>query len=294
MLLSMTGYGEGHRSRAGLSVSVEVRAINNRYFKLNVRAPEGYASLEGPLEAIVREAVHRGTVQLNLRIDRQPSADDFRINEVVLKSYREQLEKLAEGTSLAGETLLASVLSLPGVVNEDAQQHADAEGHWPLVREALGDALKQLDQMRQREGEAMAADMQANCQAIAKDLEAVAQRAPQVAQSYAGRLRERLSALLAAHDVQVQPADVIREVGLFAERCDISEEIVRLRSHLTQFDQIMRSGDSVGRKLDFVTQEMFRETNTIGSKANDSEIAKHVVEIKAVIERLKEMIQNVE
>jgi uncharacterized protein (TIGR00255 family) len=122
----------------------------------------------------------------------------------------------------------------------------------------------------------------------------VTQRAPLVAQSYAGRLRERLAALLAAHDVQVQPADVIREVGLFAERADISEEIVRLRSHLTQFDQIMRSGDSVGRKLEFVTQEMFRETNTIGSKANDAEIARHVVEMKAVIERIKEMIQNVE
>jgi uncharacterized protein (TIGR00255 family) len=148
--------------------------------------------------------------------------------------------------------------------------------------------------MRTREGQAMADDMRANCAIIARELDAVEKRAPLVVESYAQRLRERLNTLLAAHDVHVEPADIVREVGMFAERCDIQEEIVRLRSHLAQFDEIMRTDDSVGRKLEFVTQEMFRETNTIGSKANDAEIARHVVEMKAAIERMREMIQNVE
>jgi uncharacterized protein (TIGR00255 family) len=168
------------------------------------------------------------------------------------------------------------------------------EHDWPVIEEALRDALDHLQQMRAREGEAMAADMLANHAVIVAEVDAIQGRAPVVVEAYAQRLRDRLNALLAEHEVRVEPADIVREVGIFAERSDIAEEIVRLRSHLEQFDQIMRSGDSVGRKLEFITQEMFRETNTIGSKANDADIARHVVEIKAAIERMREMIQNVE
>ncbi len=294
MLLSMTGFGEGHRNRAGLSVSVEVRTINNRYFKLSVRSAEGYASLEPNIEAVFRDAIRRGTVQVNMRIARQASPDDFRINDVVLKSYQDQLDRLIAGSAFAEEAMLGAILSLPGVVNEDAAARADVEHDWPVIEEALREALDHLQQMRTREGEAMAADMLANHAVIVAEVDAIQERAPVVVEAYAQRLRDRLNALLAEHEVRIEPADIVREVGIFAERSDIAEEIVRLRSHLEQFDQIMRSGDSVGRKLEFITQEMFRETNTIGSKANDADIARHVVEIKAAIERMREMIQNVE
>ena len=148
--------------------------------------------------------------------------------------------------------------------------------------------------MRADEGRAMADDLRTNCQAVAGELAAIEVRAPLVVESYRDRISERLKKLLAEFDVSVEASDVIREVGLFAERSDISEEIVRLRSHLDQFDSIMQIAESSGRKLEFLTQEMFRETNTIGSKANDAEIARHVIEIKAAIERMREMIQNIE
>lgn len=290
----MTGFGEGHRRQDGTAVAVEVRTINSRYLKVSVRAPEGYTSLESEIEGVVRQAVRRGTVQVNLRVDREASPDDFRINEVVLGSYRQQIDRLLAGSTASEETVLAAILSLPGVVHEATSHGVDTETQWPVLREALTAALEQLAQMRTREGQAMADDLRANCAIIARELDAVEKRAPLVVEAYAQRLRERLNTLLAAHDVHVEPADIVREVGMFAERCDIQEEIVRLRSHLQQFDDIMRTDDSVGRKLEFVTQEMFRETNTIGSKANDADIARHVVEMKAAIERMREMIQNVE
>lgn len=294
MLLSMTGFGEGHRRQNSTTVAVEVRTINSRYLKVSVRAPDGYTALESEIESLVRQSVRRGTVQVNVRVEREASADDFRINDVVLRSYRDQVDRLLTGSIASEETVLAAILALPGVVHEATSRGVDAETEWPVLREAIISALDQLTQMRTREGQAMADDLQSNCAIIARELDAVEKRAPLVVESYAQRLRERLNTLLAAHDVHLEPADIVREVGMFAERGDIQEEIVRLRSHLGQFDEIMRTDDSVGRKLEFVTQEMFRETNTIGSKANDAEIARHVVEMKAAIERMREMIQNVE
>ena len=148
--------------------------------------------------------------------------------------------------------------------------------------------------MRIDEGRAMAADLAANCRTIAVHLERIAQRAPLVGDGYRGRLEERLKKVLADFQVVLDPRELVKEVSIFAERGDISEEITRLRSHLDQFDAIMGLAESAGRKLEFLTQEMFRETNTIGSKANDVEITADVIEIKTAIERIREMIQNVE
>jgi uncharacterized protein (TIGR00255 family) len=182
---------------------------------------------------------------------------------------------------------------LPGVVLEKAVNDS-AEDRWPLIAPVLEEALARHTQMRRKEGDAMARDLKANCGEVTEVLDAVAQRAPAVVEAYRARLTEKINVLLADLGVRVGPADVVREVGLFAERCDISEEIVRLRSHLQQFEATLAEKESNGRKLDFVVQEMFRETNTIGSKANDAEIARHVVQIKTAIERIREMIQNVE
>jgi len=170
----------------------------------------------------------------------------------------------------------------------------NVESDWPLVEQALKTALSNLDSMRTDEGKAMGVDLVENCGTISRELEAITARAPQVVEAYRTRLTERVNKLLAEYDVRLEPSDVIREVGLFAERSDISEELVRLRSHVEQFSSVMSLAQSSGRKLDFLTQEMFREANTIGSKANNAEIARHVVEIKAAIERMREMIQNVE
>ena len=294
MLLSMTGFGEACCQQGGVAVSVEVRTINSRYFKLLVRTSDGYASLEPRIEAIVRKQIRRGTIQVNVRIDRARSPDDYRINAEVLGGYRQQLEAMRNEWNLSQPVSVESLLMLPGVVNEDSSGSVDAADDWPLIRETLETAMESLHRMRVEEGRAMAADLEANCRAVAASLEQVASRAPLVVEAYRTRLKERLNRTLAEFNVTLDPADVLKEVGLFAERSDISEETVRLRSHLEQFDRIMQAAESSGRKLDFLTQEMVREANTIGSKANDVEISRQVIEIKAAVERIREMIQNVE
>ncbi|HEX3658168.1 MAG TPA: YicC/YloC family endoribonuclease [Pirellulales bacterium] len=290
----MTGFGEAHYQADGLSISIELRTINSRYFKLAVKCGEGYSALEPDIENVVRQQIRRGTLQVSLRVDRPKQPDDFQINTAVLASYRQQLEALHQSWNAPGHVRLEELLMLPGVIAEDPTTAEDAEEDWPLIRQTLVAAMDNLAKMRADEGRAMADDLQQNCQVVAAQLTEIEARAPQVAESYRGRLLERLGSLLAEFDVKLGAGDLIREVSIFAERSDISEELIRLRSHLGQFDSIMELPESSGRKLEFLTQEMFREANTIGSKANDVQISRHVIDIKAAIERIREMIQNVE
>lgn len=290
----MTGQGSAHVTEDGVSVAAEVRTVNSRYFKLALRTSEGYGLLEPRIEEVVRRYVRRGTVQVDLRVDRESAADDFRLNQTALASYQRQLTEVARHLKLDASVTLESLLALPGVVDERVSRNVDTDAEWPLVEQTLVQALEGLTKMRTDEGATMAKDMAAQCKSMSEQLDRIAERAPLVTEGYRGRLTERLNKLLAEFEVSVQAADVIREVGLFSERSDISEEVVRLRHHLEQFDEIMGLDESSGRKLEFITQEMFRESNTIGSKANDGEIGRHVIEIKAAIERIREMIQNVE
>ena len=294
MLLSMTGFGEAHRRQDGVAVAVEVRTINGRYFKLNFKAGDGYSALEPEVETLVRDQIKRGSVQVNLRIDRARSADDYRLNINVLANYRRQIEDLHTEWNAADVVSLETLLMLPGVVDEAPIGSFDPADEWPLIRETLLAALENLARMRTQEGQAMQADLAANCAVVATELAAIEVRAPLVVDAYRARLEERIGKALEEYQVSLNPGDLIREVSIYSERSDISEEIVRLHSHLEQFDAIVSLPESSGRKLDFLTQEMFREANTIGSKSSDVQISRHVIEIKAAIEKIREMIQNVE
>ncbi len=297
MLWSMTGFGEARHESQRLSLSFEVRAVNNRYLKVSVRAPDPYHLLEGEIEKVVRKLVKRGTLQIQLRCDKPPTLDDFRINSVALASYVKQIRQVAADLDLAdgGQALLAQVLSLPGVVPE-----AGAAGHaiyddWPLLEKTLEHALANLNRMRQEEGQAMALELIELRLAIVRRLETIRQRVPHVVASFRDRLFERVKGLLKELDVKLDQNDLIRETSLYAERSDIAEEIVRLGTHLDHFQEIVqKDNDSPGRKLEFVTQEMGREANTIGSKASDVVISREVVEIKGTLEKIRELIQNVE
>ncbi len=290
----MTGFGEAHSQQAGLAVTVELRTINSRYFKLSVRCSDGYAQLEAQIEGAVREQIKRGTVQVNIRVDRAASPDDFRINGTVLETYRKQLLAINKSWGADSAITAESLLSLPGVVDEHAAGIREVEADWPILRDTLIEAMTHLHKMRNDEGRSMANDLKANLKAVGEELGHIELRAPLTIGAYRARLEERLKRVLAEYEVSLSASDLIREISIFTERSDISEEIVRLKSHLEQFDSIMDQEDSAGRKLEFLTQEMLRETNTIGSKSSDLEIARHVIEIKAVIERIREMIQNVE
>jgi uncharacterized protein (TIGR00255 family) len=294
LLLSMTGFGEAHCKNAAMAVAVEVRTINSRYFKLVVRSGEGFTALEPLVENVVRQHIKRGTVQVLVRIDRARGSDDFKLDTAVLSGYRRQLDELQKTWKLAQPIDVDALLSLPGVVIQDGASALDAQRDWPLIGQTLETAIDKMSAMRADEGRAMAADLKANARIVAVELKAIEARAPLVGESYRGRLTERLTKLLAEYEISLQPTDLIRELSIYSERSDISEEIVRLRSHLEQFDATLDLAESSGRKLEFLTQEMFRETNTIGSKANDVQISHHVIEIKAAIERIREMIQNVE
>jgi uncharacterized protein (TIGR00255 family) len=290
----MTGFGEARREAEHVTAAVEIRTINSRHFKLTIRAPEGYGSLEAHVEELLRKYINRATVQVWLRIEQARSSENFRFNEPVLVGYFRHLESIAEHLKLNETPRLDQLVNLPGVVDESNAAVVDCEAVWPAVEAALIEAVEKLAAMRAEEGRHMAADLEDNCQQIAERLAAIERQAPAVVEAYQTRLTERLNRLLARHQIQVEPAEVIREVGVFAERSDISEEIVRLRSHIAQFLDVMKNEDQCGKKLDFLTQEMFREANTIGSKAGDSEIAHRVVEIKTAVERIREMVQNVE
>ena len=294
MLISMTGFGEARRQAGDMSIAVEVRTINSRHFKLSYRASDGYSALESEVEAVTREIIRRGTVQMNLRVERSAGADDYRINTAVLDNYRQQLEQYAfeKGVSL---TLDANaLLGLPGVVIEKSRSDEDRHDDWPVIKPVIQEALAAMTKMRTEEGVALAADLAHNGRQILENLDAITKRQPEVTQSYQTRLTTRVQQALSELNVTVEPADLLRELALFADRSDISEEIVRLRSHLQQYEAALMLPESSGRKLEFIVQEMGREVNTIGSKANDAEISHLVVDIKTALERIREQIQNVE
>ncbi|MCI0377442.1 MAG: YicC family protein [Gemmataceae bacterium] len=296
MLLSMTGYGEARFENERLSLSIELRALNNRYLKVSLRAPDPYHLLEAEFEKVIRRQVKRGTLQVQLRCERQAAPQDFRINGVALESYVRQLQTLIQDLGLGprGDALLSHALELPGVVPEPGSMTGVLHDDWPILEKVLLDALAQLHGMRQEEGKAMAQELLTLRNLIGRHLDAIRQRVGGVAASFRDRLLERVQSLLQDLDVKIDRDDLIREVSIFAERSDIAEEVVRLDTHLDHFTEIMKEPESPGRKLDFLTQEMFREANTIGSKAGDVEISKQVVEIKGALEKIRELVQNVE
>jgi uncharacterized protein (TIGR00255 family) len=296
VLCSMTGYGEASYQTDDLHLSIELRSVNNRYLKVSLRAGEPYNLLEAEFEKVIRRIVRRGTIQVHLRCQRQFSPGDFQINTAALQSYVRQLRELAASLGLAdqGQVLFSQVLALPGVVPEPAAAAWNMDEEWPLMERVLEQALERLQAMRLEEGRAMAQELLQMRDHIATELDQIRAHIPRVAVLYRDRLYERVRGLLSELDVKIDRSDLIKEVAIFAERSDIAEEVVRLASHLEQFQEVVNEPESAGRKLEFLTQEMFRETNTIGSKASDVEISRHVVEIKGTLEKIRELVQNVE
>jgi uncharacterized protein (TIGR00255 family) len=296
VLLSMTGYGESRTQTDAVGVSVEVRAVNNRHLKLTVRGSDPYPLYETELEKVVRRHVRRGTLHVGIRVDRQGRAAAPTLNVSTLAEYLRQVRAACAeaGTPEFAAPLASGALALPGVAPESRSGAAPPEDEWPAVEKTLDAALTKLNQMRREEGKALAAELLAHHRAIAEQLDAIRGLVPTVVTEYRHRLLERVRQAVADAGVVLSAESIIREVALFADRTDVSEEVTRLTSHLEQFAELVRKGDEAGRKLEFVIQEMGRETNTIGSKAGDVAISRHVFEIKAALEKLREQVQNVE
>ncbi|MEW4528170.1 YicC/YloC family endoribonuclease [Maioricimonas sp. JC845] len=293
MLLSMTGFGEGSSANERLAVSVEVRSVNNRHLKITTRCPDSYLTLESEVEKIVRRSITRGTVTVHVRIDRLAGQSPYTLDVDAVSQYWTELRQAADRLHLAPPADLSPLLALPGVVSEDSSRSLTPEDG-QLVHNALETALTALGEFRVREGQAMRDELEQQCLTIEKLTDGIRERAPQIVEAYRTRLLERVNDLIRSSNVDITDADIVREVSLFADRCDITEELTRLHCHIDQFRGMLDSDASMGRRLEFLCQEMFREINTIGSKANDVEIAHTVVDVKASIEKIREIVQNVE
>ena len=290
----MTGFGESQKNQDGLRVHVEIKTVNNRFFKLSLHISEGYSLLESQIDSLLHQSIKRGTVQLNVNVVKEFSSDCISFNASAMDAYWTELSAWAKKAGV-GAIQPESLLTLPGVIeNANSNKESNLENDWLVIQSAISEAAEKLYAMRQREGEAMRRDLSANISEIRSYLEEIRALAPNVPKNYASKLTERINAILEEQGVEIDSKDIVREVAIFTDKCDISEEIVRLSCHLDQFDALLESSNAEGRKLDFLTQEMNRETNTIGSKANDLEIARRVIDIKAVIEKIREMVQNVE
>ena len=291
---SMTGYGRGDSSAKGVQLAVEISSVNRRQVEVAVSLPNELDSLEADLRKIVLASVARGRVSGRVTLQR-PSGKANRsilINEAQAEAYKKALAKLADGMGLRDELSLETILRLPGVM-ETGEDEVDPVAMFPTLKRALGQALGQLQDMRSKEGANLERDLAKRLASLRRITKRVAKRAPKVVEHHRTRLLERL----AKADIDVADADderFLREVVYFTDRSDISEELTRLESHFDQVDGCLISNEPVGRKLDFLAQEMFREVNTIGSKANDSEISQEVVTLKTELEKIREQVQNVE
>jgi uncharacterized protein (TIGR00255 family) len=292
----MTGQGQGRRPYGTADITCEVRAVNNRHLKVQMRLSEGLSSLEPQVEARARSLVRRGSLQLTVQLTGGEFSSDYSLQTSVIESYLHQCQQLAIQLGQECDVSIRDLLQLPGVATEKraglAAQIPDELSQEILA--TVSEALSCLNLMRRAEGDSMAAELTRQLACLHALTDQIELRGPSVVEQYRLRLQNRLAQALQPFSVQLSEADTIREVLLIADKADIREEIVRLRSHFDQFQRLLQAQESQGRKLDFLIQEIFRETNTIGSKACDAEISQRVVDIKTIVEQMRELVQNVE
>ena len=296
MLYSMTGYGDAQLETDGVSFLVEIKSLNNRFLKTTIKMPETLAFAEPEVEKLIRQELARGSVTFALHLRHTADLGVVEINQAALQKYLASLEQIMtlQGKKNLFSADLAGLFNLPGVCQ--IRQYSEEE-HGKLlgtIRKLTSSALADLRKMRGDEGQALRVDLNGNCGAIGQNLSALAGLTDGVVDRYRQRIKQRVDAMLSEANLKLDEDMLAKEVALFAERCDINEEISRLRSHLQQFNDICDADQQAGRRLDFLTQEMLREANTIASKANDARISQHIVEIKVAIDRLKEQVQNIE
>jgi len=288
----MTGFGRGETNSDVLKINIEMKSVNHRYCEIVLHMPRSMNVLEDGIKRVIQEKIGRGRIDVfvNLHIS-SSDRTKVKVDETLAASYIQAVKELKEKLPLTGETTVTELLQLPGVFSLE-ESEVDIEQWWPDIRAALEQARAGLMDMRLREGDRLAADIQARSVRIAAFVDQIEQRSPVVVEEYRERLRQRL------HDVlesgTLDPARLDAEVVLLAERSSIAEEIVRLKSHLVQLRDDLELDTPVGRKLDFLLQEFNREINTISSKSSDLTINRTVVEVKSELEKIREQIQNIE
>lgn len=293
MIRSMTGYGRKEIESGIIRLTIEVRSVNNRFMDVQVKSPRSFSALEPRIRKAVQDRCSRGRFDVFLsRSGDRETAGRIVVDDILTGQYVESLREIKKRYELTGDADLALVAGFPGLISL-AEEKEDIEEIWSAVSQALREALDELDRMRLDEGRALISDMGGRLNTIERLMQSVQTLSPLSVEQARKRMSETLSKLLSE---QPDPVRVAQEIAILAERTDVTEELTRLNSHLRQFRGMISAGTSepVGRKLDFLLQEMGREANTIASKAMHAEIAYHVVDIKAELEKIREQVQNIE
>jgi uncharacterized protein (TIGR00255 family) len=290
---SMTGYGRGESAQRGFKITVEVSSVNRKQTEISVNLPRDLEVLEAQIRDEINRRVARGRLTVRLAVHAaEGTAGRMRLNPSLAKAYAKELRGLARSLRLPDDVTLDMLARAPGVLQPD-EEIRDAEALWPGTAQALTKALEMMLKMREREGAWLSRDLKTRMARMRAGVARVKRRAPQVAEHYREQLLARIKSA-GLESPALEDERLLKEVFYFADHSDISEELTRLESHFHQFDDCVKSGEPVGRTLDFLAQEINREINTLGSKANDSMISREVVVLKAELEKFREQVQNVE
>ncbi len=292
MIRSMTGFGRAQISVEGYNITVEIRSVNNRYFDFYAKMPRTFSFLEEKVKSLLSTEISRGKVECSLQIE--TTADEsviVSINEPLAVGYVKAVEELAEKFEVKNDLTALSLARFSDILSI-TKAPVDEEDLWNKVQVAVKEALAEFIKMREIEGEKLKADVLSRADLIINNVKYIEERSPETVKAYSEKLLERMKTVLG--DTQVDEARILTEAAIYADKVAVAEETVRLRSHIDQLHSMLDSNEAVGRKLDFLVQEINREANTIGSKAQDVDIARRVIDIKAEVEKIREQIQNIE
>jgi len=293
MMKSMTAYARVEKTEKEVNVLTEIRSYNSKYLDVALRVSHGFNLLEEKIKALIVDKIARGRIELNLQInDDSGEGYNFEVNIPKARAYYDSLVQLKDQLNLHSEISMDFFIKEGGIIRP-AEIDRDMEAVWPIVRDCMDEALKDLVAMREKEGEFIALDIAGRINGIEKSVHEIGKKSSDLLSHYQQRLKERITALTRGM-VEIDPEGITQEAAFLADRSDISEEIVRVRSHLEQFRSIMRSKEPAGRKLNFLLQELFREFNTMGSKTESASASHIIVEVKSDLEKIREQLQNVE
>jgi uncharacterized protein (TIGR00255 family) len=288
----MTGFGKGEARFKSGKVTIEIKTVNHKFFDATLRLPNGITAFEDRIKEILQKKVNRGKINLSLAYDGSLlKGDKISVNKKIAKNYFKELEGLKKYLGLQEEIKIKDIITLPGIVSFDSLEEG-LTTFWPKIKKALDMAIGNLVIDREKEGKALAADLTSRTKKINSLLVSIKSRAHLNIDEYRRRFADRVRDLAGGRDIDIGRLEM--EVAIFAKNSDISEEITRLENHLTNFNKTISSGGEVGKKIDFIAQELHRETNTIGSKSGDFKISKIVIEIKGEIEKIREQAKNLE